>query len=152
MPADHENVSIPQEAMLAADRGDVIAAIKATREATGMGLEEAKDAVDAYSRGMPAGHSGAPSKELPLEAIASLHRGKLIDAIKHTRAKSGLGLKESKEAVELYLARNPNTQRQFQAATALERRGALRVVRMAILVAVVVLGYMWLTGTFGNAL
>ncbi|MFA7350756.1 MAG: hypothetical protein WC009_08340 [Methylotenera sp.] len=43
---------------------------------------------------------------LSKEAIAALERGRLIEAIKHTRAATGMGLKESKEAVETYLLQN----------------------------------------------
>ncbi|RBL85924.1 hypothetical protein DDE05_13830 [Streptomyces cavourensis] len=40
--------------------------------------------------------------QLPLEAIAALERGKLIEAIKITRDQTGMDLKSSKEAVERY--------------------------------------------------
>lgn len=43
------------------------------------------------------------------EAIAAIERGELIRAIKITRANTGLGLKESKEAVEAYLETHPDT-------------------------------------------
>ena len=41
--------------------------------------------------------------EMPHEALEALRSGQLIDAIKITREKTGLGLKESKDLVERYL-------------------------------------------------
>jgi ribosomal protein L7/L12 len=141
-----KNVSLPQEAKLAADRGELIEAIKVTRERTGLGLKEAKDAVEAYSRGAGSTDAGSESTNIPSDAIAALHQGKLIDAIKKTRAKTGLGLKDAKEAVELYLAKNANTNQRFQAAAASERRSVLSVVRILAFIALVILGYLWLSG------
>ena len=149
MPAQAGNVQIPNEARQAADRGDVIEAIKITREATGLGLKEARDAVDAYSSGAPARPAGANDNGLSLEAIASLHRGNFLDAIKYARAQSGLGLKDAKEAVEHYLDANPDVRHQFRAATANELRRVLwRIAGIAVTVAIVVLGYMWFAEVF----
>jgi ribosomal protein L7/L12 len=146
MPTDHTSQSLPKEAMLAADRGDVIEAIKIARQGTGLSLKEAKDAVDAYSRGTGPGDSGGTSTQIPQNAIASLYQGKLIDAIKKTRASTGLGLKDAKEAVELYLARNPTTNQRFQAATEPGRRAVMRAVRIVVAIGLLVLGYVWLSG------
>ena len=146
MSTDHRNKSLPNEAMLAADRGDPIEAIKITREGTGLGLKEATDVVDAYSRGTETRNPGIASTQIPSDAIASLYEGKLIDAIKKTRVSTGLGLKDAKEAVELYLARNPSTNQRFQAATGHERRAILRAVKIAVLIGLVVFGYLWLSG------
>lgn len=87
--------------------GDKIAAIKRYRELYGVGLKEAKDAVDALTAGQP--------YELPAKALlrevndseieASIRRGALIDAIKLYREKTGVGLKEAKDAVEAWSAR-----------------------------------------------
>ena len=44
---------------------------------------------------------------LPPEAVAALERGEMIDAIKIVRRVTGLGLKESKDAVDAHLAANP---------------------------------------------
>ncbi len=41
--------------------------------------------------------------QLPAEAVAAAHRGNLIEAIKLTRAKTGVGLKEAKDAVDAHL-------------------------------------------------
>jgi ribosomal protein L7/L12 len=89
--------------------GRKIEAIKLYREQTGVGLKEAKDAVEAMERGetveappLPA----APRRITSEMAIddAELRRhlsgGRLIEAIKRYRELTGLGLKESKDAIE----------------------------------------------------
>ena len=44
---------------------------------------------------------------LSAEALAALHEGRKIDAIKILRAERGLGLKEAKEEVDAYLRNHP---------------------------------------------
>jgi hypothetical protein len=46
---------IPPEAAAAAARGDLIEAIKRTREVTGLGLKESKELVEAHLRGQAEG-------------------------------------------------------------------------------------------------
>ena len=87
--------------------GKKIEAIKLVREQTGLGLKEAKDAVDAIERGETAdlrprdtvtshGVSG-----VDLNAINELLlQNKKIDAIKLYREQTGAGLKEAKDAIE----------------------------------------------------
>ena len=139
--------ALPAEARAAADRGNVVSAVKLTREGTGLGLKEAKDSVDAYLRGtggMLAPATGAT--DIPSDAVAFLYQGKLLDAIKTTRAKTGLGLKDAKEAVERHLASNPTTRQRFRAAAAEERRGLVRAVKIVIAIGLVILAYSWLSG------
>jgi ribosomal protein L7/L12 len=96
----------PDIAELAAS-GRKIEAIRLYRERYGVGLEEAKDAVD----GLPAAHSCVPDR-LPPSATAALadagllteiesllRAGQMIRAIKLLRERSGAGLRESKDAV-----------------------------------------------------
>jgi len=90
-----------------------IALIKALREATGIGLREAKDAVDDYlvrrsggpleERGagwidglLDAERAGANREDRPITRIT---------LIKSVREASGLGLKEAADAVDDYLRR-----------------------------------------------
>lgn len=84
--------------------GNKIAAIKRFRELHGVGLKEAKDAVEAMERGQP---WDLPPKTLLREVNdsdieAQIRRGALIDAIKLYREKTGVGLKEAKDAVEAW--------------------------------------------------
>lgn len=139
---DRRHPDIPRAAQEAANGGDVIGAIKILREATGLGLKEAKDAIDAYALGgrVPNRAEGSP---IPLNALASLHQGQFVEAIKHTREATGLGLKEAKEAVEGYLANHPGIEEQFRVAggrtaSHMERRMAV----VAVVVAAVV-GLLW---------
>lgn len=84
------------------DQGRKIEAIKEYREATGAGLAEAKDAVEALEAGqvLPAkGLQKAPAG-FEKELLALLEQGKRIQAIKLYREQTGTGLKEAKDALE----------------------------------------------------
>ena len=100
---------LPPGAIDAIARGETIEAIKRVRAATGLGLKEAKDLVDAYR------HPGAANRQssatgaldgnggeliVPSAAAAALQRGNIIEAIKLIREANRLGLKEAKAAVE----------------------------------------------------
>lgn len=80
--------------------------------------------------------------EIPLGAVASLHQGDFVEAIKQTRAATGLGLKEAREAVEGYLARHPTIEEQFRLAGG---RTATSMGRRIAVVAVMAmaLGLLW---------
>jgi ribosomal protein L7/L12 len=100
--------------------GNKIEAIKRLREATGLGLKEAKDAIDALeaaNAGSPAGvytnvgrlledRPNAVRASVPAPAevdshIQSLLRsGQKIEAVKLYREVTGLGLKEAKDHVD----------------------------------------------------
>ncbi len=86
--------------------GDKIGAIKQYRELTGLGLKEAKDAVDAMEAGrvlpMPAGSARIPGLDPATdpEIRRLVASGELIEAIKRYRTLSGAGLKEAKDAIE----------------------------------------------------
>lgn len=107
MPSN--DIRFPPEALAALSQGRTIEAIKIVREATGLGLKEAKDAVEAYMAHGPL-MKGLESRisarvdggfEIPQEAADALARGDLIDAIKRLReANPHLGLKEAKDAVD----------------------------------------------------
>lgn len=82
--------------------GRKIEAIKRYRELTGVGLQEAKDAVEVLEAGRSA---SLPPKSSLLRQVndseieAQIRSGHLIDAIKLYREKTGVGLKEAKDAV-----------------------------------------------------
>ena len=85
---------------LLVQQGKKIDAIKLYRERTGVGLKEAKDAVEA----MEAGREPPPVETMNLagevEMAALVRQGRKIDAIKLYRERTGMGLKEAKDAVE----------------------------------------------------
>ena len=56
------------------------------------------------------------------EAVAELERGNKIAAIKGVRAATGLGLKESKDLVEQYLAGNDALRERCDAASTADTR------------------------------
>ena len=93
------------EVLEALASGKKILAIKRYRELTGLGLKESKEAVERLQARGPrspepkrAATGGDPSQDPQvLEALAS---GKKILAIKRYRELTGLGLKESKDAVD----------------------------------------------------
>ncbi|HUR37229.1 MAG TPA: ribosomal protein L7/L12 [Terriglobales bacterium] len=88
-------------------QGRKIEAIKAYRDATGVGLEEAKNAVEHYQPLME--RMGiAPVVNLPdwaeqdwAEIDALLEAGNKIEAIKLYRQKTGCDLKEAKNAIDI---------------------------------------------------
>ena len=65
--------------------------------------------------------------EIPHEALDALRVGQLIDAIKITREKTGLGLKESKDLVERYLKEHPQEQALIQEQLAQRSRGGIQI-------------------------
>ncbi len=84
--------------------GEKIAAIKVYREATGMGLKEAKDFVEALEQTLATGE--LPPVEAPAtsseeaELVELVRSGRKIEAVKLYRERHGVGLKEAKDAVE----------------------------------------------------
>ncbi|MCH7295423.1 ribosomal protein L7/L12 [Acinetobacter higginsii] len=71
---------------------------------------------------------------IPAEALTMLHAGQLIDAIKITREKTGLGLKESKDLIDQYLQDHPQEQAQIQEQLVQRSRGGIKVVILILLI------------------
>lgn len=90
-------------------QGNKIQAVKLYREATGCGLAEAKNAVESMEAGfshsteaaeLPPTFRSGLTPELRSKVLAALRAKKKIEAIKNYREATGLGLAESKDAVE----------------------------------------------------
>jgi ribosomal protein L7/L12 len=101
---DHDKLFTELLDLLA--KGRKIEAIRRFREATGVGLADAKKAVERLEQGndLPA----PPSDDSTLERDVLAHfdkRGK-IAAIRYYREATGAGLKEAKEAVEAIAAQH----------------------------------------------
>lgn len=122
----------------AAERGDLVEAIKLLRHRTGLSLKDAKDAVESHLRGDKPFAAPLDGK-IPLAAISALQEGKLIDAIQRTREATRLGLKDSKDAVQHYLATNPMVRERYLEAARRERRPLRAIVILALLVAAIVI-------------
>ena len=93
--------TLPDNVADALKRGNKIEAIKLLREATGLGLKEAKDTVESADAGTyrslaASGNSLAMSKEVE----AAVQQGNKLEAIKMYREENGVGLKEAKDAIE----------------------------------------------------
>lgn len=81
--------------------------------------------------------------ELPQEALQALRSGQLIEAIKITREKTGLGLKESKDLVDQYLNDHPNEQSHLQEQLAQRSRGGLKFAVFMFLLITVIAWMIW---------
>jgi len=71
---------------------------------------------------------------LSQEAITALERGNKIAAIKIFRETNGVGLKESKEKIEAYLAQNPALYEQFKQNASSGTNNTIIVLLIAIIV------------------
>lgn len=112
--------------------GNKITAIQLYRDATGVGLSEAKDAVELIAAGKPP-KTGATAV-LPDDAMqrvsALVIAGRKIEAIKYYRQAAGVDLKDAKDAVDALEGRiNP-------AAVVTRNAAVRRVVVFALLITV----------------
>jgi ribosomal protein L7/L12 len=82
--------------------GQKIEAIRVLREATGLGLAEAKHMVESGMAAPP----DLPDGDFERELVTLVQSGQKIEAIKRHRERTGMGLKESKDAVESLAARH----------------------------------------------
>jgi len=96
---------LPPDVQAALDAGQMIEAIKRLRAATGLGLKEAKDLIDAHQRGEPVSLAAPAvpplgSFHVPDAVRQALAEGNKIEAIRLLRDHEGLGLKEAKERAD----------------------------------------------------
>ena len=75
-------------------------AIKLFRERTGVGIKQAKEAVEAIGRGEPFSIPDSVEETFEHQLVGLLDQGQMIVAIKLYRERTGAGLKEAKDAVE----------------------------------------------------
>ena len=80
--------------------------------------------------------------EIPHEALDALRAGRLIDAIKITREKTGLGLKESKDLVERYLKEHPQEQALIQEQLAQRSRGGIQIFILIFIILVILVWFL----------
>jgi len=102
--------SLPSNVLDALRGGNKVEAIKRLRQATGLGLAEAKQLVDAHASrvsGKRASTSTStstpsplPANQLPAAVAEAIQRGSVIEAIRLLRDQKGMGLKEAKDALE----------------------------------------------------
>ncbi|WP_038342355.1 50S ribosomal protein L7/L12 [Acinetobacter sp. A47] len=78
--------------------------------------------------------------DIPPEALQVLRAGQLIDAIKITREKTGLGLKESKDLIDQYLQDHPQEQALIQEQLAQRSRGSVKIL---LIILAILAGLIW---------
>ncbi len=132
MPTDDTNFDDELRALMAAGRK--IEAIKRYRVATGAGLADAKDAVEALERDQALPPRESATSPFENEILSLLKQGRKIEAIKLYREKTGVGLKEAKDFIDALAA--------DQHIGTPSKSGCLGVVLLLILVplAAIVLG------------
>lgn len=82
-----------------------------------------------------------PNPVIPNEALQALRSGQLIDAIKITREKTGLGLKESKDLVDQYLKEHPQEQAHIQEQLAQRSRGGIKIIVLMMFILAILVWY-----------
>ena len=98
----HTGPSLPPEVLAALDEGHTIEAIKRLRTATGLGLKESKDLIDAHQRGeeISIATRAASPAHIPDAVCQALTEGNKIEAIRLLRDHKGLSLKDAKDCVD----------------------------------------------------
>lgn len=102
MSGNDSNFELELQSLMA--NGKKIEAIKLYRERTGAGLAEAKEAVEAFEQGQSLPKTEAPGSDVDREIVSLLEQGKKIQAVKLYRERTGVGLKEAKDAVDAIAA------------------------------------------------
>ena len=100
----NESESVLAELLALLAEGRKIEAIKHYRDVTGAGLAAAKETVEALERGEPLPTEEPADSAFENEIVLLLQGGKKIGAIKLYRERTGVGLKEAKDAVEAVAA------------------------------------------------
>jgi ribosomal protein L7/L12 len=100
-----------EEAKAALKSGNKILAVKIVRDATGLSLKDAKDAVDALevggalpstaTRSSSAAAAATTNDEVQRTLVALVRAGKTIEAIKLYRTATGTSLKDAKDAIDV---------------------------------------------------
>jgi ribosomal protein L7/L12 len=92
---------LPARVLGALVSGNKVEAIKLLREATGLDLKQAKDAVEGPRPANTAATRPATSfTNLPADVVDALQRGRKIEAVRLLRQHTGLGLKDAKDAID----------------------------------------------------
>jgi hypothetical protein len=135
---------LPPAVLAALQRGQTIEAIKLLRDATGLGLKEAKDAVDRHRSG-PARPPEATAPwhgTLPPPVLAAIQQGHVIEAIRLLREASGMGLKEAMDKVEAHRRTHPAID-PMRSPGEVPRRSAAGWAVAAVLLLALVAWFVW---------
>jgi len=141
LPSEPTPQPLPAEVVAALEQGQTIEAIKRLRTATGLGLKEAKEAIDRHHAGT-AGRprpSIAAAAALPFSVASAMMQGNKLEAIRLLREQGGLGLEEAKATVEAYEREHPAADRHRAPGEVPRTSGAVWVVLIVVLAGLVLL-------------
>jgi ribosomal protein L7/L12 len=93
--------TLPYHVIEALKQGQTIEAIKRLRDATGLGLKEAKEAIDAYQNDNDARLPDADEFSAPM--VEALQSGNKLEAIRLLHAQGKHDLRQAKQVVDAYL-------------------------------------------------
>lgn len=157
----HAGPSLPPDVLAALDNDQLIEAIKRLRAATGLGLKEAKDLIDAHQRGeavsITAG-TAAPtgsSFHVPDAVRQALAEDNKIEAIRLLRDHEGLSLKDAKDradAIEQSMAEpasigiGAGTTAPGLSPGQQPGGGAGNWIVVAVVLVITVVAYLWMRG------
>ena len=124
---DKPNADLEQQVRSLLDQGQKIAAVKLYKDQIGVGLAEAKGAVEAMQADAGPPSSADIGGDLEVELLRLLGRGDKLEAVKLYKDQKGVALIEAKQAVETLAARH---------GLETHRGGCLGVVAVVVLAAV----------------
>ena len=111
---------LPPQVVAALKVGHKMEAIKELQMATGVGLKEARDWIEAFQRAGPAAAAAPPpaadrpgmnvkgTHRIPIEAVNAMRDGRVIEAIRILRASGNYGLAEAKGIIDQALREMPH--------------------------------------------
>ena len=126
-PMDKPTADVEQQVRSLLDQGQKIAAVKLYKDQTGVGLAQAKQAVEAMQADADPPSSSDIGGDLEAELLRLLGRGGKLEAVKLYKDQKGVSLLEAKQAVESLAARH---------GLETQRGGCLGVVLAVVLAAV----------------
>ena len=124
---DKPIADLEQQVRSLLDQGQKIAAVKLYKDQTGVGLAEAKSAVEALEAGAGSQSPSGICGDLEAELLRLLGRGDKLEAVKLYKDQTGVALIEAKQAVETLAAKH---------GLETHRGGCLGVVAVVVLAAV----------------
>ncbi|MEO5882015.1 MAG: ribosomal protein L7/L12, partial [Caldimonas sp.] len=139
-PANRSAQPLPADVLAALEQGQTIEAIKRLRAATGLGLKEAKDAIDRHvADGARPKRTVASMLTLPFAVAAAAKQGNKVEAIRLLRERGGLGPTEAKTAIDTFERENADGDRDSAPGEVRRISGAAWLVLIAVLAGLVLL-------------
>lgn len=105
-PMDKPSANLEQQVRSLLEQGQKIAAVKLYKDQTGVGLADAKAAVEALEAGAGSQSPSGIGGHLEAELLRLLGDGQKIQAVKLYKNQQGVTLLEAKQAVESLAARH----------------------------------------------